>query len=201
MDTIARTWTRTLILSVWALLGGFSSLAWSHSDLDPRQSLPNKWETYTLTVPTETTVPTIHIRLTVPPEFEVETIEHSQVWHIATVRDERGYIREITWSDSRIPPQRFEQFKLLVRNAKTPGRFVWKIEQAYEGSDAATWEAQTQLITAEGASGQRAEEAWKAAQVATTVSLVALGIAITLIIVTLIGIVRRGHLPAPEEPS
>jgi uncharacterized protein YcnI len=201
MHTLKRTWTRTLVLGVWGLLGSLSPVAWGHSDLDPRQSLPNKWETYTLTVPTETTVPTIQIRLTVPPEFEVETIEHSQVWHIGTVRDERGYIREITWSESRIPPQMFEQFKLLVRNAKTPGRYVWKIEQAYEGSDAATWEAPTQLITAEGAGGQRAEEAWRAAQVATTVSLVALGIAITLIIVTLIGIVRRGHIPAPEDPS
>ena len=31
-----------------------AAIAWGHSDLDPRQSIPNKWETYTLNVPTET---------------------------------------------------------------------------------------------------------------------------------------------------
>ncbi|MDZ7379128.1 MAG: YcnI family protein, partial [candidate division KSB1 bacterium] len=173
----------------------------AHSDLDPRQSIPNKWETYTLNVPTETEVPTVRVRLLVPREFEIEMLEHSQIWQITKERDERGYIREVTWQGSTIPPQTFTEFKLLVRNPVTPGTYVWKIEQYYEDGTMATWEAPTQIVPVASAGGvQRAEEAWRAAQVATTVSLVALGIAVLLIIVTVIGIMQ-GSRGRAREPS
>src|SRR5207253_2464650 len=116
--------------------------------LDPRQSIPNKWETYTLNVPTETDVPTVQVRLLVPREFEIEMLEHSQAWQITRARDERGYIREVTWSGSSIPPQTFAELKLLVRNPATPGTYVWKIEQSYQDGTVATWEAQTQIVPA-----------------------------------------------------
>lgn len=178
-----------------------AATASAHSDLDPRQSIPNKWETYTLNVPTETEASTVQVRLLVPRDFEIEMIEHSQVWHIARSRDERGYIRDVTWSGSTIPSQTFNEFKLLVRNPATPGTYLWKIEQSYQDGTLATWEAQTQIVPpASGGSAQRAEEAWRAAQVATTVSLVALGIAVMLIIVTVIGIIQ-GSRGRAREPS
>ncbi len=181
---------------VWSLLISLAATSWGHSDLDPRQSIPNKWETYTLNVPTETDVPTVQVRLLVPREFEIEMLEHSQAWQITRTRDERGYIWEVIWGGSSIPPQTFAEFKLLVRNPATPGTYVWKIEQSYQDGTVATWEAQTQIVSPAAVGGaQRAEEAWRAAQVATTVSLVAIGIAVLLIIVTVLGIVQghRGH--------
>ena len=177
------------------------TVAWGHSDLDPRQSIPNKWETYTLNVPTETEIPTVQVRLLVPRECEIEMLEHSQLWQIAKSRDERGYIREVTWSGSTIPPQTFANFKLLVRNPTTPGTYLWKIEQYYQDGTMATWEAQTQIVPPASVGGaQRAEEAWRAAQVATTVSLVAIGIAVMLIIVTVIGIVQGSRGRVREQP-
>src|SRR5437867_2937339 len=187
---------------VWGILGILLlvTTAWGHSDLDPRQSIPNKWETYTLNVPTETEVPTVQVRLLVPRDFEIEMIEHSPLWQITRSRDERGYIREVTWSGSSIPPQTFAEFKLLVRNPATPGTSLWKIEQSYQDGNVATWEAQTQIVPQASVGGaQRAEEAWRAAQVATTVSLVAIGVSITLIIVTAISIVQGGRGHGREE--
>ena len=179
-----------------------AAIAWGHSDLDPRQSIPNKWETYTLNVPTETAVPTVQVRLLVPRDFEIEMIEHSPLWQITRSRDERGYIREVTWSGSSIPPQTFAEFKLLVRNPTVPGTFLWKIEQYYQDGSVATWEAQTQIVPQANVGGtQRAEEAWRAAQVATTVSLVAIGVSVTLIIVTAIGIVQSGRSQRQDEQS
>lgn len=184
---------------VWGLLMSLAATAWGHSDLDPRQSIPNKWETYTLTVPTETAVPTVQVRLLVPRECEIEMLEHSQVWQITKARDERGYIHAVTWSGSSIPPQTFAAFRLLVRNPTAPGTYVWKIEQYYQDGAVATWEAQTQIVPATTVSGaQRAEEAWRAAQAATTVSLVAIGIAVLLIIVTVLGILQ-GHRGGAQE--
>ena len=85
-------------LFVLLLLYPGTTYVWGHSDLDPRQSIPKKWETYTLNVPTETDVPTVEIRLIVPPEFEIEVIEHSRIWQIDTKRDARGFVREMRWS-------------------------------------------------------------------------------------------------------
>jgi len=162
------SWQREAVITcvVGGLLMSLAATTWGHSDLDPRQSIPNKWETYTLNVPTETEVSTVQVRLLVPREFEIEMLEHSQVWQITKARDERGYIREVTWSGSSIPPQTFAELKLLIRNPATPGTYVWKIEQY--------------------------------SQVATTVSLVAIGIAVTLIIVTVLGILQ-GHRGRVQE--
>ncbi len=187
-----KRWSRWIPLALWLLLLN-GSLAWGHVDVDPRQSLPNKWETYTLNVPTETEIPTIAVRLQVPQEFEVEMVGHTQVWQISKSRDERGHIRDITWSGSQIPPQTFVELKLLVRNPKAPGLYVWKIEQVYEDHSTALWEAQTQIMAADNSLAQRAEEAWRSAQIATTVSLVAIGIAATLIIIVVLGIFQSGR--------
>ncbi|MBM3225247.1 MAG: DUF1775 domain-containing protein [Candidatus Tectomicrobia bacterium] len=179
-----------------------AATAWGHSDLDPRQSIPSKWETYTVNVPTETESPTVQVRLLVPREFEVEMVGHTPLWQIAKTRDERGYVKDVTWSGSTIPSQTFAEFKLLIRNPSTPGTYRWKIEQGYQDGTVATWDAQTQIVPVASAGGiQRAEEAWRAAQVATTVSLVALGIAIVLILVTALGIVRSARAPAREEQA
>ena len=89
-----------------------------------------------------------------------------------------------------------------MRNPATPGTSLWKIEQHYQDGNVATWEAQTQIVPPASVGGaQRAEEAWRAAQVATTVSLVALGVAVTLIIVTAIGIVQSGRSQRQDQQS
>jgi uncharacterized protein YcnI len=199
----APSWQQRAII-LWGVSGMLllAATAWAHSDLDPRQSIPNKWETYTLNVPTETAVPTVQVRLLVPRDFEIEMIEHSPLWQITRSRDERGYIREVTWSGSSIPPQTFAEFKLLVRNPATPGTSLWKIEQSYQDGNVATWDAQTQIVPQASMGGaQRAEEAWRAAQVATTVSLVALGVSVTLIIVTAMSIVQSARSQRQDEQS
>lgn len=194
-----RSMSRAYRLPSILLLGSLTWLsllttAWGHADLDPRQSIPNKWETYTVNVPTETKVSTVQVRLHVPREFEIEMLGHQQVWQMATVRDERGYIREVAWSGSEIPPQTFGEFKLLIRNPTAPGTYVWKIEQHYQDGTMAPWEAQTIIVPApKGNETPRAEEAWRLARVALTVSLVALGIAVTLILITALGILRTGR--------
>ena len=80
-----------------------------------------------------------------------------------------------------ISPQTFAEFSCSCRNPATPGTSLWKIEQYYQDGNVATWEAQTQIVPQASVGGaQRAEEAWRAAQVAT-VSLVAIGVSVTLI--------------------
>ena len=181
------------ILFLCLVLGGWATLAWGHVDIEPRQSIAKRWETYTVRVPTETPTATVKVHMVVPPAFEIEMVEHSEIWRVETVRDASGFVRELTWSESRVPPQTFAEMKFMARNPAEPGLYGWEFTQFYEGGDSAPWTSKVQIVAQEGAASQRAQEAWRAAQVALTVSLVAIGVALTLILVTLLGIVRSSR--------
>ena len=191
-------WWLVGLLILFVGLCADHTLVWGHSDLDPRQSIPKKWEQYMLNVPSETEAPTVEIRLQVPAAFEIEVIEHNRIWKIDTKRDARGLIREVIWSGSQIPPQRFEVFKFLARNPTNPGIYRWRIEQHYQAGEAGQWEAQTQIVELDQMGGRRAESAWRSAQLATMVSFIAIGIAIVLIIFTVINIMQYGRRAAED---
>lgn len=184
---------------VFGLVLGFATTAWGHVDIVPRQSIAKRWERYYLRVPSESAAPTVKLQVTVPTAFEIEMVEHRTDWQVETVRDERGFIREMTWSGGEVPPQTFVELKFLARNPGKADLYRWGITQFYATGDPAPWTSQTQIIARTEMGGQQAEKAWRAAQVATTLSLLAMGLALCLIVVTVIGMMQRRpirHLPA-----
>ena len=162
---------------------------WAHIDIEPKETIPSRWETFTLNVPTETETPTIEVQLDIPAGFEVEAVGHHPDWAMAIRRDERGFVREIVWSGGQIPSLTFEEFKLLAKAAKTPGAYEWRARQRYTDAQESTWTTRT-VVRAEGSAlpTQKAEEALKTAQAALTVSFLGVGVATVLILVTLIAI-------------
>ena len=174
-----------------ALLWACAAPAWGHVDVAPRQSVAKRWETYTLRVPTETAAATVELRVKVPAAFEIEMVEHRQDWRIDTVRDERGLVRDITWSGGRVPTQMFDELKFMARNPAEPKLYDWRLTQVYDNGESAAWTAQTQILAPGRMGSQQAEEAWRAAQTATTLSLLAIGMALALMVVTLIGVMQR----------
>jgi uncharacterized protein YcnI len=173
------------------LVAGFST-AWAHVDIEPKATLPNRWETFILNVPTETESPTVEVQLTIPEGFEVEAVEHRTDWNMALRRDSRGFVHEIVWSGGQIPPLTFEEFKLLAKAAKSPGAYEWQARQRYADDQESTWALRT-LVQAEGSGlpTQKVEEALKTAQVAMTISFLGLGVATVLIVVTLLTVWRE----------
>jgi uncharacterized protein YcnI len=172
------------------LVAGMSA-AWAHIDIEPKATIPHRWETFILSVPTETEFPTVEVRLAIPEGFEVEAVGHRTDWNIALQRDARGFVREVVWSGGQIPPLTFEEFKLLAKAANSPGAYQWQARQRYTGDQESTWTLRT-LVQAEGAGvpTQKAEEALNTAQIAMTISFLAVGIATTLIVVTLVAVWR-----------
>ena len=101
-----------------------------------------------------------------------------------------------------VSPADLCRIQIARAQSNCPRDLLWKIEQYYQDGSVATWEAQTQIVPQASMGGtQRAEEAWRAAQVATTVSLVAIGVSVTLIIVTAIGIVQSGRSQRQDKQS
>ena len=130
------------------LVAGFST-AWAHIDIEPKTTIPNRWETFILNVPTETESPTVEVQLAIPEGFEVEAVGHRTDWHMALRRDSRGFVHEIVWSGGQIPPLTFEEFKLLAKAAKSPGAYEWHARQRYADDQESTWALRT-LVQAEG---------------------------------------------------
>jgi uncharacterized protein YcnI len=161
----------------------------AHIDIEPKETIPNRWETFTLNVPTEAEMPTIEVQLDIPEGFEVEAVGHRSDWDMAIRRDERGFVREIVWSGGQIPPLTFEEFKLLAKAAKMPGAYDWRARQRYADAQESTWTTRT-MVHAEGSGlpAKKAEEALKTAQAAMTVGFLGVGVATVLILVTLIAI-------------
>jgi hypothetical protein len=171
------------------LLAMSCSAALAHMDIEPKQTIPNRWETFLVNVPTETESPTVEIYLGIPEGFEVEAVGHRADWDMAVRRDARGLIREIVWSAGRIPPLTFDEFKLLAKAAKSPGPYEWQARQRYADDQESTWTLRTIVqANGNGPPAQKAEEALKTAQVAMTIGFLASGVATVLIIVTLINI-------------
>src|ERR671925_2035829 len=162
------------------------STAWAHIDIEPKETIPSRWEGFLINVPTETQSPTVEVRLVIPEGFEVEAVGHRTDWDVALRRDARGFIREIVWSGRQIPPLTFEEFKLLAKAAKSPGPYEWQAWQRYADDQESTWTLRT-LVQLEGSGlpTQKAEEALKTAQAAMTFSFLAIGVATVLIVVTL----------------
>lgn len=187
---------RTVCRMSWLglmLATGFST-AWAHIDIEPKATIPNRWETFILNVPTETKSPTIEVQLAIPEGFEVEAVGHRTDWNMALRRDARGLVREIVWSGGQIPPLTFEEFKLLAKAAKSPGPYEWQARQRYADDQESTWALRT-LVQAEdsGLHTQKVEAALKTAQVAMTISFLGAGVATILIVVTLIAVWRGTH--------
>jgi len=168
------------------------SPVWAHIDIEPKATIPNRWETFILNVPTETESPTVEVQLAIPESFEVEAVGHRTDWDIAIQRDARGFMREIVWSGGKIPPLTFEEFKLLAKAAKSPGLYEWQARQRYADDQESTWTLRT-LVQAGGSElpTQKAQETLKTAQVAMTISFLAVGVATMLTVVMLI-VVWRG---------
>jgi uncharacterized protein YcnI len=176
------------------------AMAWAHIDIEPKETIPGRWETFILNVPTETGSPTIEVQLDIPEGFEVEAIGHRTDWDMAIRRDERGFVREIVWSGGQIPPLTFEEFKLLAKASKAPGSYDWQARQRYTSDQESAWTMRT--IVREQGSGlpsQKAEEALKTAQVAMTISFLAVGMATVLIVVTLVTIWRGSRRKGPVD--
>ena len=95
--SVFRGWLRTGGHAALLLLLSLST-PWAHIDIEPKETIPGRWETFALNVPTETEAPAVEVELDVPEGFEVEAVGHRTDWQIALRRDERGFVRGISWS-------------------------------------------------------------------------------------------------------
>lgn len=118
----------------------FASLASAHSTVSPSQTLVSKYETFSLSVPTEKDVPTTLIRLNIPASLDKVTPFVKPGWKIAVKKDSAGKVTEIEWSGGFVPAGQKDVFQFTARTGTTPDTLIWKVYQTYQSGEVVAWD-------------------------------------------------------------
>ncbi len=122
----------------------FAATASAHSVVSPSETFTSKNETFSISVPTEEEVPTIGVRLLVPPEIDRVRPIVKPGWRIQLKKDVAGKITEIIWSGGSIPADQKDVFTFSGRAPATSTTLVWKVYQTYRGGKIVAWDRDPQ---------------------------------------------------------
>jgi uncharacterized protein YcnI len=183
-------------LSHLFLLIGLGSVSWAHVTITPLEGRPDLWDVYVLSVPTEGDSPTIQVELVIPQSFEIEAIGHQKEWSFQADRTEKGLVRKILWQGGKIPTLTFDEFKFYAKNPKEQGSYWWTAYQKLENGQESTWSIQT-FVRDSASGGSKTKdgdaETIRQAKTALTLSMVAVGVTVSIAIVVGIALWRTGN--------
>lgn len=114
-------------------------LASAHASISPSQSSPSKYETFSLSVPVERSVPTTGIRIVIPDNVDRVTPVVKPGWKIRIVKVE-DKVTEIIWSGGSIPVGQKDFFQFTARTPGEDATLIWKAYQTYQGGEIVAWD-------------------------------------------------------------
>ena len=112
------------------------TFAMAHVSVRPRESKPGAEERYTVRVPTEGAVDTIHVKLEIPADVTVLDILPAEGATFEAIKQGER-ITSITWRKA-IPPKQSAEFVFRARNPSS-SEIVWKAHQHFADGTAADW--------------------------------------------------------------
>jgi uncharacterized protein YcnI len=129
-----------LVFIVVVLVVIFPSIIFAHSTVSPSQTSTSKYETFTLSVPTEKEVPTTSIKLVVPAGIDRFTPFVKPGWTIVTKKNEQGNVTEIEWRGGAVPASQKDIFQFTARTAAESTSLIWKVYQTYQDGEVVSWD-------------------------------------------------------------
>ena len=124
----------SILASLSILFATFTPVL-AHVVISPNQVGVAKFQTFTVSVPTEKETPTIGLRLLVPADLKSVTPNAKQGWNIEIKRvndSKNAVVTEIVWTGGVIPQGQRDDFYF---NAQVPSKetvIKWKSYQTYE---------------------------------------------------------------------
>lgn len=116
------------------------SVIFAHSTVSPSETATSKYETFTLSVPTEKDVPTVGIRLVVPSGVDRFTPFVKPGWTLNITKDANGNATEVEWKGGAIPADQKDIFQFTARTAPQNTTLIWKVYQTYQGGEVVSWD-------------------------------------------------------------
>lgn len=112
----------------------------AHSTVSPTQTATSKYESFSLSVPTEKDIPTVGMRLIVPAELDRVTPVVKPGWNIQILKDATGKVTELSWTGGSIPAGQKDFFIFSGRTPATSTVLVWKAYQTYRDGTVVNWD-------------------------------------------------------------
>jgi uncharacterized protein YcnI len=133
---------KKIIVNLALVLSLIPSIVFAHSTVSPSTTATSKYETFTLSVPTEKEIPTVGIRIVVPAGVDRFTPFVKAGWTINTIKDANGNVTEVSWTGGSIPADQKDVFQFTARTAALDTTLVWKVYQSYQGGEIVAWDQQ-----------------------------------------------------------
>jgi uncharacterized protein YcnI len=74
-----------------------------------------------------------------PPEVVVSRFLPKPGWTRTVERDSAGRIAAATWTDGSLEPEEYEDFSVVLRNPRQPGKIAFKAYQTYADGSVVQW--------------------------------------------------------------
>ncbi len=137
-------------LAACAWLLGLASTAVAHVTVQPNEAIVGSFSRFVVRVPTERDVPTVRIKVELPPlafvSFErkegwkrtVEMVELEEPIE-AFGQEITETVGSVTWSGGSIGPGEFDEFGFSARMPESEEMLEFKAAQTYKGGEVVRW--------------------------------------------------------------
>ncbi|HJR46251.1 MAG TPA: YcnI family protein [Actinomycetota bacterium] len=137
-------------LAVSALVAGLAPAAYGHVTVQPNEAVVGTFSRFVVRVPTERDVPTIKVKVELPPmafvSFEPKegwkrTVEMVELDEPIEVFGEpvTETVGSVTWSGGEIGPGEFDEFGFSARMPDAEETLEFVAEQTYKGGEVVSW--------------------------------------------------------------
>jgi uncharacterized protein YcnI len=137
------TMKRTLVVGALVAVATLitAGVASAHAHISPPVALAKVSQVYTLAVPTEKSIDTTQIELTVPAGFGIDSFLPSTGWK-RTVQEsgsgENTVIQKVTWSGGKVPPGDATGFSFLA-SPDASKKYTFGVRQTYADGSVVDW--------------------------------------------------------------
>jgi uncharacterized protein YcnI len=137
------TMKRTLVVGALAAIAALitAGVASAHAHVSPPVALAKVSQVYTLAVPTEKSIDTTQIELTVPAGFGIDSFLPSTGWK-RTMQEsgsgENTVIQKVTWSGGKVPPGDATGFSFLA-SPDASQTYTFGVRQTYADGSVVDW--------------------------------------------------------------
>lgn len=115
----------------------------AHVTVKPAEALTGAFQTFTVNVPNEKTIPTTSVKVIVPPGVEHVTPTNKAGWTIAIDKSGEGKaatVTAVTWSGGEITDGTRDEFTFSAKTPAEAGELQWKAYQTYSDGTVVAWD-------------------------------------------------------------
>ncbi|MCM3701789.1 YcnI family protein [Paenibacillus macerans] len=134
-----RLWLAVASAAAATLL--FAGVASAHVTVNPGESAPGAWQTYTIKVPVEKDIPTVKVALKIPDGVEFKQYRPIPDWDVELTKNDAGAVTAVTWTaeGDGIGPGEFQQFDFVAKNPDKEAEVAWDAFQYYNDGSVVEW--------------------------------------------------------------